>query len=137
MPRRKAIYRSLLALVGVVTTVAFAQTALPQQDSLSGALAARPSLDPAAGGPVDLSNGNGPSAPANILEDGPRDVGSKPLPTMCEERPLTDELTARCRRWAEIALATPSYAFPVGRVEIAADARSQPRHGPRKLPLVS
>lgn len=123
MRRRKAIYRSLLALVGVVTTVAFAQTALPQQDSLSGGFAVRPSVDPAAAGPVDPSNGNGASAPANILEDGPRDVGSKPLPTMCEERPLTDELTARCRRWAEIAVATPSYVLPVGRIEIAADAR--------------
>jgi hypothetical protein len=42
-------------------------------------------------------------SPANILEDGPRDVGTKVDPTVCASRPLPDDVVAQCRRWLLIA----------------------------------
>jgi hypothetical protein len=48
-------------------------------------------------------------SPANILEDGPRDVGTKIDPTVCSSRPLPDDVMVQCRRWLLIA-STPAYA---------------------------
>ncbi len=50
-------------------------------------------------------------SPANILEDGPRDVGTKIDPTVCNSRPLPDDVMVQCRHWLLIASA-PAYATP-------------------------
>jgi hypothetical protein len=41
--------------------------------------------------------------PANVLDGAPRDMGNRPGPAMCESHPLTDDVAAQCRKWAEIA----------------------------------
>jgi hypothetical protein len=124
MHRHNATCISLLALSGLLTTASLAETPFPvHQDLLSGGPGERPSVDVPLSGSIEPSTGNGQGGTANLLEDGPRDVGSKPLPAMCDQRPLTDELIVQCRRWAEIALATHSSVIPAGRTEIAADPR--------------
>jgi hypothetical protein len=42
------------------------------------------------------------TAPANVLEDVPRDMGSKQIPAVCSSI-SDDQAPATCRRWSQIA----------------------------------
>jgi len=43
------------------------------------------------------------TAPANVLEGGPRDMGSKQIPAVCDNKSSDDQMPAACRRWSLIA----------------------------------
>jgi hypothetical protein len=50
------------------------------------------------------------SVPGNVLDDNPREGGSTPPLVTCDNPAAVDEIPARCRKWAEIALIPPLHA---------------------------
>jgi hypothetical protein len=95
-----------LASFALVTALASAQAPDPSNAvfrvSLAGPAAeGSAAAEPAATPEVPVADPQ--LSPANILEDGPRDVGTKVDPTVCASRPLPDDVVAQCRRWLLIA----------------------------------
>jgi hypothetical protein len=43
------------------------------------------------------------TAPANVLEDLPRDMGGQQAPAVCSRNTSDDQAPSACRRWSQIA----------------------------------
>jgi hypothetical protein len=103
MLRRNATSPWLFVALLCLTALASAQTTA-RPVALTGPTEDNPGIvAPGKAPPVPLAEPQ--RAPANILDDGPRDVGNKVDPTICNSRPLPDDVMAQCRRWLLIASA--------------------------------
>lgn len=106
---RPWLFASLLSL----SALASAQTPAPAGTGES------PGIDGSGNAPLAPIAEPLQRSPANILEDGPRDVGTKVDPTVCNNRPLPDDLLAQCRRWLLIASVSAHTATRQGGVDAA------------------
>jgi hypothetical protein len=129
MLRRTATSPWVFVSLALLTSLASAQTpartaALSPADYVAeGSGVATPANMP------DLPVADPQPSPANILQDGPRDVGTKVDPTVCTRRPLPDDVVAQCRRWLLIADAGVRSEMHGGKV-VAVPNPQRPQRGP-------
>jgi hypothetical protein len=93
----------LLVLLSLWTTFAKAQTNDLPINEVVAVPTARAIASPIAPNAGASTSENAATAPANVLDDVPRDVSPQQPPAACNNELPTSSLSAACRRWMQIA----------------------------------
>lgn len=100
MQNRELSRICLAAALGFASIMATAQDVLPVW---SERLYATPSRPPTPAATPESMMKTGLGAPANVVEDAPRDKNDKQVADPCANDKATSEVPVRCRQWSKIA----------------------------------